>query len=165
MEYEYGCLMLSFNINDKSWNDFTKKLINLDDLYEPAGYGIETEPHCTILYGLHHDKFNLLDVVPFLKKINNVKVYSNNIGSFKNSEYDVLKFDLFGDDLMKMNQFVTNNFEFTSDFPEYKPHATIAYMKPGLSDKYTRQLSKPYVLKAKNYIYSSPEGHKTYFKV
>ena len=50
--YEYGCLMLYVNL--PNWQKFTSQ-IDIKDLYEPdiERYGVETDPHATILYGIH----------------------------------------------------------------------------------------------------------------
>ena len=50
--YKYGCVMLELNI--QNWDDLTKS-IDPNDVYLPEdpSHGIETDPHVTILYGLH----------------------------------------------------------------------------------------------------------------
>jgi len=166
MAYDYGCLMLKFKVEQEQWNRFINALIKPEDVYtEEEGYGIEYEPHVTILYGIHHDKFNLLDLQPILQKLNTIKVSSKQIDAFQNDKFDVLKFNIDSPDLHAMNKKVCNSMEYTNDYPDYHPHATIAYLKPGTSSKYIRTLSKPYILEPMKYKYSAPDDSKIYFEV
>ena len=51
-KYEYGCLMLDLSINN--WQKLLD-CIDEEDIYngdDAEKYGLETEPHITILYGL-----------------------------------------------------------------------------------------------------------------
>ena len=48
--YSYGCAMLYFDFPKM---DELHKSIDEDDIYSEDGHGLETEPHCTLLYGLH----------------------------------------------------------------------------------------------------------------
>ena len=49
--YDYGCVMVEVPVSN--WNEITS-IINKDDLYEVEGekYGIQENPHLTLLYGL-----------------------------------------------------------------------------------------------------------------
>jgi hypothetical protein len=49
--YKLGCVMVEVPV--KNWNEITS-IINKDDLYEVEGekYGIQENPHLTLLYGL-----------------------------------------------------------------------------------------------------------------
>jgi 2'-5' RNA ligase len=167
--YDYGCLMLNFDIKSNIWQGITTKLIEPNDIFHgddvDSDFGIEKEAHVTLLYGLHHDKFNILDVTPMLKKFGSFPISTSKIGAFKTDDYDVLKFDIDSEVLHQINKYLTQNFEYTSTFPDYKPHATLAYLKPGTSDKYIKKLSEPYILPIGQYKYSAPDGTKTFFKV
>jgi len=53
--YDYGCVMLYFGF---SQINKIHDAINPDHLYtedEDRTYGLEDEPHCTLLYGLHKE--------------------------------------------------------------------------------------------------------------
>lgn len=163
--YDYGCLMITFKINQDKWKKFIDKLIKPEDIYDEEGYGVEDENHTTLLYGIHHDKFNLLDATPLLKKLNSVSISSSKIDCFMNDKYDVLKFNLDSKDLHDMNALICKNFEYTTDYPQYQPHSTIAYLRPGTGSQYIRKLSKPYVFTPASYKYSAPTGEKTLFTI
>lgn len=49
---------------------------------------------------------------------------------------------------------------FTSDFPDYKAHATIGYLKPGTGKKYSGNLddSESRTVKGKDIAYSKPNN-------
>lgn len=52
-KYEYGCVMLYFNFPEM---EQMHRMINKDDVYtsdEDGSFGLETEPHTTLLFGLH----------------------------------------------------------------------------------------------------------------
>jgi hypothetical protein len=52
--YDYGCVMLYFKFTDLKT---IQKKIDKKDLYKKGNkYGFETEPHVTLLYGLHSEE-------------------------------------------------------------------------------------------------------------
>jgi len=157
-KFEYGCTMLYFKFPEiKEIHD----LIDSDDLFEEVGedYGLETEPHVTLLFGLH-DGVSTEDVEKVLDKYTYYTCTAHNASLFTNEKYDVLKFDIKGDNLSETNEDL-KEFPFTSDFPEYHPHMTIAYLKPGTGKKYTAKLKdKDYQLLPQYGIYSKPDGSK-----
>jgi tRNA nucleotidyltransferase/poly(A) polymerase/2'-5' RNA ligase len=154
---EYGCLMLFLDV--PIWNKITS-IINKEDIYNKEGYGIEKEPHLTILYGFHDevtadDVFNLYKENAPLKPI---EVLLSGISVFENPEYDVVKFDAHSDILTKMNE-VMKQLPNTSKFPDYHPHVTIAYVKKGEGQKYIRLFEKERTIKGNELVYSW-KGHK-----
>jgi hypothetical protein len=75
--------------------------------------------------------------------------------------YDVLKFDVNGPNLHDANGEL-RKFPHTNNFPDYHPHLTIAYLKPGMGPRYVRKLTNMnYMLKPTHGIYSHPSGEKT----
>ena len=167
-KYEYGCVMLYF--------DFPKmkeihKLISKDDLYideEDPSYGLETYPHCTLLFGLHEGV-----TTPEIEEVINnytftpLKLYNPSFFE-KEDLYDVLKFDVQGDNLSKINKEL-KNFPYTNDYPNYHPHCTIAYIEPGLGKKYVDLLNKnklnDFELTPSYVIYSKPDGSQEEIKI
>jgi len=110
--------------------------IDENDLYKPEdGFGVETDPHVTVKYGLHendHDK-----VFTTLGKISPVTVkFKTKVSLFENEKYDVIKINLSGPDIRALNKRVSDIFECTDGYPVYTPHSTIAYVKPGTGHKY-----------------------------
>ena len=89
--YSYGCLMVEFEIPD--WEKWVGGMIDPKDVYnnEENEYGIETEPHCTILYGFT-DNIQYTELMPYLMPSHYIKVNFDNMSIFESDEYDVLKF-------------------------------------------------------------------------
>lgn len=157
--YEYGCAMLYFNFPE------IKKVhavIDPKDLYEEQDdrtFGIEDEPHTTLLYGLHSEVTpqtirNVLDNFTFGKCI------IGNASLFKNEKYDVLKFDVAGPNLHSANRLLAK-YPHTTSYPDYHPHLTVAYLQPGKGERYAKMLSgQEYELIPRYAVYSQPDGSK-----
>ena len=165
--YEYGCVMLYFEPNNEIV-EFQKR-ISPEDLYTEdanGGYGLETEPHCTLLYGLH-EEVELEDVENTLS--NSVFGYCriHNPSLFENEKFDVLKFDVGyahrgGAFLHNANRMLTT-LPHTTSYPDYHPHMTVAYLKPGMGKKYVENLGDvpAFIYKPTHLVYSQPDGTKT----
>lgn len=162
--YDYGCVMLYFKFPDQKK---IHKLIQEDDIYTEEAdrsYGLEDEPHTTLLYGLH-DTVSLKDVKSVLDKFTYSTCELYNASLFDNDKYDVLKFDVRGPELKATNK-ALSEFPFTSDYPDYHPHLTIGYIKKGLGKKYTHLLKgMKYNLLPWKAVYSMPDGTKHNIKI
>lgn len=108
------------------------------DSYGPE-YGRELESHVTALYGLVKGGDTPKAVAAAVKNagIGSVKLKLGKITAFENegSPYDVLKVDIDSPDLHKLNA-ALKKLPFKSDYPDYHPHLTIAYLKKGEAKKY-----------------------------
>jgi 2'-5' RNA ligase len=170
-EYKYGCAMLYFDFEELN---NIHKLIDKDDIYddEDNGYGLENESHLTLLYGFHYDKIK--DDKEIFKVIENFDIKDlilYNISFFENEDYDVLKFDVKqdlkeykkkDDVLYQINKKLTDTFEYTTDYPDYHPHSTIAYLKPKTAKKYIKELKdNEYKVTPKKLVYSKPNDDGT----
>jgi 2'-5' RNA ligase len=162
--YEYGCAMLYFNFPEINK---IHDVINVDDLYEEEGdrtYGLENEPHTTLLFGLHQE-VTLKEIKEILNKFTFETCLINNVSLFENEKYDVLKFDVKGKNLHNCNNLL-KNLPHTNNFPNYHPHLTIGYLKPGIGKKYTNMLKEyEFELQPQYAVYSSPDGTKTKIKI
>ncbi len=158
-KYSYGCVMLYLDL-DKAWWDKIQDNISDDDVYTEDGYGRETEPHITVLYGLHDDIPDS-DIEAAVDKMTSPEITLRKISSFNNEKFDVIKFDVEGEGLFKMNKLFTK-FPHTTDFPDYHPHTTIAYVKAGKGDEYHKTLDKDesLMLKPSKIVYSKADGTK-----
>jgi uncharacterized membrane protein (UPF0127 family)/2'-5' RNA ligase len=113
-----------------------QKTIADEDLYtEGDSFGKEKDCHITCLYGLHTDdaapvKKNLAGVGPITAKFGDLSL-------FETDKYDVLKFDIESEDLHAANKQL-RKLDHTNTHPEYKPHATVAYIKAGKGKKYLK---------------------------
>lgn len=117
----------------------------------------ETKPHISLLYGLHND-IDHQSVVDTVKTFQNIAVEVSSISLFQNEKYDVVKFDIKNDLLNNLNEQL-KKFPYTSDFPIYKSHMTIGYVKPGEGEKYISKI-KPIRLTSDKYVYSKSNGEK-----
>jgi hypothetical protein len=164
VKYEYGCVMLYFNLPEIK---FIHKLINPNHLYtedNDQSYGLETEPHTTLLYGLHND-VTIGDVENIVSNFSFSVCKSHNPSLFQNEKYDVLKLDVLGDNLHEANREL-KKLPHTNSFPNYHPHLTISYLKSGYGDKYVRKLGKiQYTLKPTHLVFSQPNGTKTKIQI
>lgn len=135
----FGCIMLMFDGSlEKGILDLTKK-INPDHLYKPEdGYGVETEPHVTVKYGLHEKSHSV--VLDEMKKFSPVSIKLKTKISLFNTgpHYDVIKIGITSPELREMNKFVCDNFDYTDSFPTYNPHTTIAYVWAGYGERYLK---------------------------
>ena len=158
-QFEYGCAMLHF--------DFPKmkdlhELIDQKDVYTEEGdrsYGLETDPHVTLLYGLHDD-VDGEKVGEICKSHKFEDMLLENLSCFENKKFDVLKFDVKGISLNECNKMLAK-LPHTTDFPDYHPHATIGYLKPGTAKGYIEKIKKEsHNITPKAIVYSMPSGKK-----
>jgi 2'-5' RNA ligase len=138
----------------KPFEKFRKDVIDPADvadtsvLPEYAKDGIhEIEPHITVKYGLHTN--NHEDVIPSLKGEKPIEIELGKTSVFKGSEkkipgtdkpipYDVVTVAVKSPDLERLNKKLTEGQENTTTFP-YSPHVTLAYVKPGMGEKYANR--------------------------
>lgn len=166
-KYDYGCVML--------YCDFPGEIIKLQDAINPVDLqdpGIEYEPHCTLLYGLH-DGVTLDQVTNIVNqfKFSNLRAFNPSL--FENPEFDVLKYDIGyqtnnDSSLHQCNQklkILPN----TQTYPDYHPHMTIAYLKPGKGKQYMEMFrnkgANEFMTAPSHIMFSQPDGIKTKIKL
>ena len=164
---EYGCVMLFFNYPQMFK---IQDAINPDHLYEEDdddSYGLDDEPHVTLLFGLHPEVTNE-QVKDAIEGITFSRCELHNPSCFENEKYDVFKFDVKGSSLHKANEKL-KKLPFTSDYPDYHPHMTIAYLKPGMGERYVRMLDKgkndDHFIKPTHAVFSKVDGTKVKMKI
>ena len=164
---EYGCVMLFFDYPQlfKIQDGINPKHLYEED--DDDSYGLDTEPHITLLFGLHQE-VTTDQVKDILKDITFSRCELHNPSCFNNEKYDVFKFDAKGSSLHKANKKLTD-LPFTSNFPDYHPHMTIGYLKPGFGERYVRMLDKSKndkrYITPKYAIYSKVDGTKDKLKI
>lgn len=155
--YDYGCAMLYF---DFPLMNKIHDAIDPKDIYTEEGdrsYGLEDEPHTTLLYGLHKEVSDE-DIKSVLGRFEFGPCIIKKASLFENEKYDVLKFDVEGPNLHEANN-ALKEYPFTSDFPDYHPHMTIGYLKPGTGKRYTKMLEgQEFELTPTHAVYSKPNG-------
>ena len=162
---EYGCAMLYFNFPDMEeiHHRIDKKDIYIDP--NDDSYGLEDEPHVTLLFGLHKE-VTLSDVQNAVKDITFENCILHNISIFENPKYDVLKFDIKNNPSLNDANRNLKKFPFTTEYPDYHPHMTIGYLKPGKGKKYVQRLKDgEYKMVPEYGVYSEIDGTKTKFKI
>ncbi len=161
---DYGCVMVFLKVDQKEWDNLLNQ-IEEEDLYQPKddpSYGKETNPHVTILYGLH-GTIKDSEIESDLKDIKEPSIKMKGISEFSNDKFDVLKFDVDSKDLNKLNKRF-NEYPNTQTYPDYHPHCTIAYLKPKTAEKYKKKLKDVKInFECENIVYSKVDGtEKTY---
>lgn len=103
-----------------------------------AEKGREESPHITVKYGLHGKP--LRKVRELMADEGPVTVKMGKTSHFPASESgngDVVKVDIDSPDLHRLNKKIASALPNTETHPKYQPHATIAYVKPGMGEKYS----------------------------
>lgn len=130
---------------------------------ELAGDGIETEPHVTLKYGLHSD--DPAEVVAALAGEPRISLSLGECTLFEANEarpYDVLKIDVDSPDMVRLFEKIKASVPNTEKWPEYHPHATIAYLKPGMGKKYIGASAVTgQAVKVSDVVFSARDGKRS----
>ena len=105
---------------------------NDDDEYNH--YGRELEPHVTVLFGLTQS--GAADARRLVKDFGKIRLKLGKMSLFERDKFDVLMVEVESKSLQKLNKLMRDNLQFNNEFPTYKPHLTLAYLKKGKGDKY-----------------------------
>jgi len=133
---KYGCLMAPLTGEAAMAVLRAGALIADEDL---AADGRCTDPHVTVRYGFHADVTED-DVRAAVAGFGPAELRLGAVSVFENVDADVVKFTVESADLRRLRG-LTAKLPHTDTHPEYKPHATIAYVKPGLGRVYAERLA------------------------
>jgi len=161
--YEYGCVMVEVPVSN--WNEITS-YIDSEDVYtsDDDTHGVQENPHVTILYGLHDGVTEEQVKSVFEGFTESINIEVDGIGIFENKDYDVVKFNVNPDGALQELHDRLSEFPNSNDFPDYKPHITIAYVNKGTGKKYVKPEYKYSVKNVDKITYSLPSGEKINFK-
>lgn len=155
----YSCLMLDCEELLPQIKAIQSNIKDEDVYDEEEGHGLEDEPHITVLYGIHEQSPQLvkdqMDLYPVTYKLTELSL-------FENEEYDVLKCSVESEGLHTLNK-QAKELEHTSNFPDYIPHLTVAYLNPGEGKKYLKLKSPIFgkELESDRFIFSDKDGNQT----
>lgn len=99
--------------------------------------GREDEPHVTVRYGFHDN--DPAAVAKLVAENGPVRLKLGAIEAFTHDDADVLYVAVESPDLVRLNA-VLGELPNSNDHPEYVPHATIAYLKPGRAADYVQMV-------------------------
>jgi 2'-5' RNA ligase len=162
--YDYGCLMgiIDEEISRKIL-DFNYNLIEDKHLYKDGkNYGREHHPHVTIKYGFTKS-YTEKQMKKMLGKIKPFKVKVTEIDIFENDKCDVIILNIKSDVLEKLNK-KFSELPNEDEYPNYKPHITLAYVKKGTGKKFIKN-SKTFSNVPIKYIQYSDKGEKTFYNL
>ncbi len=155
-EPRYGCIMMDADI--KNWKEYHTAGIEEDDVFiKPYddSYGLEENPHVTILYGIHEEEVDPQRMGEMLEYyMKPVTLTVSEIGVFEGKEYDVVKYNLPLTGQLQKYRDIFMQIPNTQSFPDYHPHMTIAYVKPGEGKKYAMKLKEPFQVNFTKGVYS-----------
>ena len=163
-QIEYGVLMLFIDI--PMWKKITS-IIKKDDIYKKDDeFGIETEPHVSILYGFHNnvDADKVFDLYKENFDLKPIEISVEGISTFENEEFDVVKIDVSSKILTKMNS-VMRKLPNTTTFPKYDAHITLAYVKKGRGKDYVKSFKKNNTLVGNELVFSTKEEKHSNLKL
>lgn len=153
---KYGCVYLPIE------GDVRDELLALSasipsDLL--AEKGRETEPHVTALYGIEND--NPSPTSELVAAFGPVTCTLGAVGVFERPEYDVLKVTVYGVGLHLLNARL-RTLPHVSEFPEYKPHVTLAYVQKGTGAALAASITVPTTtLTLDTAVFSDSQRNKT----
>lgn len=160
-EHSFSSVLINFDDNDSkkilSWsrrNIPSSKLVHNDN-----ADGRETNTHVTVLYGLHNDTPE--KVKKIAKNIKPFHIKLGKISKFEGLDYDVIKIEVIGSDLIKANKTIAK-LPHTNKYKTYVPHCTIAYVKKGSCDHLLgKEIFKGMTIPVNSIVFSSKTREKT----
>ena len=115
------------------------KQIDKEDLNDE---GLDTNPHITVAYGVGKAQ-NPFAIKALVGDEAPVSCKLGKVTAFDNPESTVLKFNVTSADLHDLNELIDDELELPGNtYSDYKPHVTIAFLKPGTDIKKYKKLGE-----------------------
>lgn len=163
-QYDYGCIMAFPEkfISDKILG-FGRNLIPENILYkENDSFGYENEIHTTIKYGLINP-YNEAQMRQLLHHVTPFNIEVGGLSIFENEKFDVVKFEVDGKELRKLNEMFCK-LPHHDSYPDYKPHMTLAYVKKGHGKNFVKESFRKTKIPISTIVYSH-KGNKMYYDI
>ncbi len=164
-KHEYGCVMLGLEC--PNWKEIQSQ-IHPDDVYHhptDTSYGLEDNPHVTLKFGLHPEvEDSQIEEIVNKFKGQNLSLDILGIDSFQNKDFDVVKFSVNPTEQIKAINQELSKLPNSDQYPDYKPHITVGYVKPGMAQKYVDP-NKKLNYKIKGVEYSKASGEKINYPI
>lgn len=152
---EYAFLMIGYDM-PLEIKTIQEKLPDDIIYFEPDKenmYGKEKEPHVTLAAQLDNNT-DLESLKSLVKTLPEYTAYIKGISLFNNEKYDVLKCDVVCQELFDTNKRILEKHPSYSEFKDYIPHMTIAYLKKGQGSNFIKNLDKLIKITPNSFIYS-----------
>lgn len=121
------------------WTDLTENIKQEDLDKQPGSDPIERRHHIT-LHILLPDRPSA-ELIKQIKCVESFPVTVSGLGCFENKDKDVLFMKVKVDDkLLALHGLIVSSYGMKWPRPEYTPHVTIAFLKPGKAKEYTSSL-------------------------
>lgn len=134
-DHKYGCLMAP--LDGEALMCVLRAGSNILD-QDLADEGREDKPHVTVRFGFEQG-VSAEDIGWLLANHGPVKLHLGKVGCFENDEHDVLFLEVHSPDLLHLHR-KTSVLPHKSSDHDYKPHATIGYVKKGLGKLYAEMI-------------------------
>ena len=134
---DFGCILARFP--EPLAQQVRDLGLSIPDQFISSEEGREDKPHVTIKFGLHTSdpdevRRKLAGQPPVRATVGPMCVFHGD-----RNPYVVLRFQISGIDLVRLNRYISREFECTDTWPSYRPHATIAYLIKNDEDPYYYQ--------------------------
>jgi 2'-5' RNA ligase len=134
-DHKYGCLMAP--LDGEALMCVLRAGSNILD-QDLADEGREDKPHVTVRFGFEQG-VSADDIGRVLANHGPVKLHLGKVGCFENDEHDVLFLEVHSPDLLHLHR-KTSVLPHKASEHDYKPHATIGYVKKGLGKLYAEMI-------------------------
>jgi 2'-5' RNA ligase len=152
--HDYSYTFVRVNGPYKNHINELQRLINRKHFH---GQGLEKDHHATVLYGIKTNSTNDIRKLFFDLKMKSFWIDVVDVEVFKN-ESDTVVLKCKSKELLELRSKV-EKLPHKKTFKDYRPHITLAYLKPGYGDLYKSYLKKKFV-KGKfkvNFLYFSDQ--------